>query len=365
MSEQRRKPFAALAPAEFQRELAGEGCRPFVARQVLDAVYRQGVRTFDEITNVKLDLRRTLARRYALRALEVLERADSADGSFKLALQLADGHVIECALLAADGGGSACISSQVGCAMGCLFCASGEKGLVRNLEPYEMIEQVLLVRDQLGETDRLSHVTVMGIGEPLANLDNVLAALERINASEGLGIGARKIAVSTCGLPDGMRRLADHGKQYHLAVSLHAPSDELRARLMPGAARAAIAEMLDAARYYARRTTRKVAFEYVLVRGLNDGPEHAEELGRRLGNFPCMVNLIPLNEVDHCPGLSPPSRGEVRRFREILERAGLDVAVRRRRGAEVHAACGQLRRRAEMRHQGERSREGRITSRED
>lgn len=338
-------PFASLTPEDLERELVALGARRFVADQVLRAVYERNVRDFADISNVSLDLRRHLAERYALRTIEVLQRRDASDGSFKLLLRLSDGNVIECALLATGERGTACISSQVGCAMGCVFCASGEAGLVRNLDPHEMVEQVLLVRDALEASPRrLTHVTVMGVGEPLANLDCVLRALDLVNDARGLNIGARRISISTCGLPEAMRRFAEAGRAYHLAVSLHAPDDDLRRRLMPRAAsHATVAEVVAAAREVAQRTGRKVTFEYVLIRGVNDDVAHAEALGRLLGGFPSMVNVIPLNATTGGGDLAAPSPTQTGRFLAALERCGVEACRRHRRGAEVDAACGQLR----------------------
>jgi len=341
-------PFASLSPEALDREVAALGAKRFVADQILRAVYQQNVPTFDAITNLSLALRRQLAERFALRTLRVAEHRAAPDGSFKLVLELADGNLVECAYLASDDGrGTACLSSQVGCAMGCVFCASGSKGWERNLDAAEMVEQVLLVRDRLAESGAaraLSGVTVMGVGEPLANLENVLAALETVNSPRGLGIGARKIAISTCGLPEGIRRLAAVERQYHLAVSLHAPNDDLRRQIMPMAGRVAtIDAVLKACREYFERTHRKVTFEYALIQGVNDDERQAAELARVLGDFPCLVNLIPLNPTENCPDFRPSTKTQARCFLAVLERAGLEACLRRRRGAEVDAACGQLR----------------------
>jgi 23S rRNA (adenine2503-C2)-methyltransferase len=357
-----KKPFASLALADLKTELAALGQKPYVAKQVCEAVYKRNVGSFDEITNVSLELRRQLFERYDLRTLTVSEEFDSPDGSFKLLLRLADGNLIECAYLAGeaeqavdedeaiDAGspgksrrGTVCVSSQVGCAMGCLFCASGEKGLVRNLAPFEMVEQILAVRDHLAEGFRLTNVTFMGIGEPLANFKNLVAALELINSADGLNIGARRISISTCGFPEMIRKLADLGKQYHLAISLHAPTDDLRKRLMPAASKSSLKEILRAAKYYCEKTTRKITFEYVLIKDQNDSIECARELAKLLGQFPSMVNLIPMNPVSSFPDLERPSKTRVAEFLTALAAAKVEACVRRRKGAEVDAACGQLR----------------------
>jgi 23S rRNA (adenine2503-C2)-methyltransferase len=338
-----RPSIASFSLDQLRAALVAAGQRPFVAKQIFEAVYARNVRSFDEMTNLSAALRRDLAARFCLRTLELVGKFDSPDGSFKLALRLADGQTIESAFLATGDHGTVCVSSQVGCAMGCLFCASGEKGLVRNLAAFEMVEQVLAARDHLPPGRRLSHVTFMGIGEPLANFDHLTRALDLIHAPEGLNIGARRLSISTCGTPAGISRLADLGRQYHLAISLHAPNDALRRQLMPTAARVPIAEIMLAAEDYCRRTTRKIVFEYVLIRGLNDQPAHARELAALVGGFPSMVNLIPMNPVAACPDLEPSTPAAVEHFRAALEKSGVEVCVRRRKGAEVDAACGQLR----------------------
>ncbi|NIA20744.1 MAG: 23S rRNA (adenine(2503)-C(2))-methyltransferase RlmN [Anaerolineaceae bacterium] len=335
--------IAAISPADLEAELLAAGHRKFVAGQVLQGVYGRNARSFDELTSLPKDLRRQLAGRYALRILEVAERRVSSDGSFKLALRLSDGHLVECAYLASGRRGTACLSSQVGCRMGCVFCASGKEGLVRNLEAFEMVEQVLLIRDHLAPGRRLANVTFMGIGEPLANFDALVAALDLINHPLGMAIGARKISVSTCGLVGGIRRLADLGVQIHLAVSLHAPNDSVRRRLVGGAGRRPIAEIIEAARYYFERTTRKVTFEYVLIAGLNDSLDCARELADLLGDFPAMVNLIPLNPVAAGADLAAPPRSVCRGFLTELKHRGVEACLRRRKGADLDAACGQLR----------------------
>jgi len=335
--------IAARSPADLETELVAAGQRKFAARQVLQGVYGRNVRSFDEITDLPKDLRRELAERYALRTLAVAERRVSSDGSFKLALRLADGHLIECAYLASGRRGTACVSTQVGCRMGCVFCASGKEGLVRNLAAFEMVEQVLLIRDHLEGGRRLANVTFMGIGEPLANFCALVAALDLINHSSGLAIGARRISVSTCGLVKGIRRLADLGRQIHLAISLHAPNDPLRRRLIGGPGRRPVAEIIEAARYYFQRTTRKVTFEYVLIAGVNDSLACAGELAGLVGDFPAMVNLIPLNPVASGSDLAAPPRSVCRGFLAELKRRGVEACLRQRRGADLDAACGQLR----------------------
>jgi 23S rRNA (adenine2503-C2)-methyltransferase len=240
---------------------------------------------------------------------------------------------------------TACISTQVGCGMGCVFCASGIGGVVRNLSPAEVLEQLFRLRNLLPAEERLTHVVVMGMGEPLANLDALLEALAAATAPEGLGLGARHVHISTVGLPARIRRLADLGKQYHLAVSLHAPNDELRNRIVPTNARVGLAAILEAADYFHAQTGRQVTYEYVLLRDVNDRPEHAAELARLLRGRQAHVNLIPFNDVEGLPYRRLTQRA-LDDFLAILRRAGISAHVRKRKGADIDAACGQLRREA-------------------
>src|SRR5947209_3839539 len=227
--------------------------------------------------------------------------------------------------------------------MGCVFCASGLDGVTRNLTPGEILEQLLRLRNLLPEDQRLTHVVVMGMGEPLANLDNLLEALETTTAREGLGIGQRHITISTVGLPARMKRLADLKKQYHLAVSLHAPTDALRTRIVPTNEKVGLADILEAADYFQAQTKRQVTYEYVMLRDLNDQPSHAEELARLLHGRQAHINLIPFNDVEGLP-YQRPLQTALTEFVTRLRRRGMIVHVRKRKGADIEAACGQLRR---------------------
>ena len=251
---------------------------------------------------------------------------------------------IECVLLRDDKDHcSLCISTQVGCAMKCAFCATGLGGLTRNLTTGEILEQMLQLQRLLKPEERLSHVVCMGMGEPLANLDRLMPALAAASAKDGLGIGVRKITISTVGLPAGIRRLAEQNCPYHLAVSLHAPNDALRTQLMPTNRHIGIEAVLAAADEYFEKTGRRVTYEYILLAGVNDGPTEAKQLVELLRGRPSLVNLIPYNPVR---GLKfrTPRPGAVARFVEILEQGGLNAAIRHRKGARIDAACGQLRR---------------------
>jgi 23S rRNA (adenine2503-C2)-methyltransferase len=254
-----------------------------------------------------------------------------------------DGQQVECVVLPEAERRTACISTQVGCGMACVFCASGLEGVVRNLSPAEILEQLIRLRNLLPADERLTHVVVMGMGEPMANLDVLLEALAVACSPAGLGIGARHVTISTVGLPPKMRRFADLGKQYHLAVSLHAPNDELRNRIVPTNTKTGIAEIVAAADYFQAKTGRQVTYEYVLLGGLNDQPAHAAELARLMRGRQAHVNLIPFNDV---PGLPyrRPTQAALADFLAILRRGGVAVHVRKRKGADIEAACGQLRR---------------------
>jgi 23S rRNA (adenine2503-C2)-methyltransferase len=302
--------------------------------------------SFERMSDIPNQLRDELAQSFITFGTQIDEHHQSEDGTHKLLLKLPDQAAIECVLIQEEPRRTACISTQVGCGMGCVFCASGLNGVVRNLTSGEILEQLVRLRNLCPVDGRLSHVVVMGMGEPLANLDNLLNALEIAGRPEGLGIGARHITISTVGLPAKIRALADHGKQYHLAVSLHAPNDELRTQIVPTNAKTGIAEILSAADYFFEKTGRQVTYEYVLLGGLNDSDHEARQLVDLLRGRQAHMNLIPFNEVDGLPYLRPDSNDQ-RRFVEILRGSGLSVKIRKRKGAEIDAACGQLRRRAE------------------
>jgi 23S rRNA (adenine2503-C2)-methyltransferase len=273
---------------------------------------------------------------------KIVRHEISADRTEKLLVELVDGEPVECVLMREPERRTVCISTQVGCGMGCVFCASGLRGVKRNLAAGEILEQVLWIDRLLGAEERITNVVVMGMGEPLANLPQLLPALDTLHEKGGLGLGARRITVSTVGLPEAMRKLADHGKPYNLAVSLHAPNDELRTRIVPVNARIGIAAILAAAEEFFQKTGRRVSFEYVLLRGLNDRVEHARELAAVLRGRQAHVNLIPMNPVAPLH-LEAPGQVDVERFVETLKHASINVTVRKRKGVDINAACGQLR----------------------
>ncbi len=307
--------------------------------------------SFAAMTDLSKGLRAALEAEFQIWTTSIAKHTRADDGTEKLLLELHDGQRIECVLLREQGPGAegagarrtVCISSQVGCAMGCVFCASGLDGVVRNLTTGEIIEQLLRLQALLPADERLSHIVVMGMGEPLANLDRLLPALATAQDPDGLGISQRRITISTVGLPPAIDRLAVEHPVYNLAVSLHAADDELRTRLVPVNKAIGLAEVMAAADRYWEASGRRLTFEYVLLGKLNDSPEHAHSLVSLLGGRAALVNVIPYNSVAGLP-FEEPTQTDRERFLDILREAGVNVHVRRRKGARIDAACGQLRR---------------------
>jgi 23S rRNA (adenine2503-C2)-methyltransferase len=321
------------------------------AKQVLEWVYERRVNRFDDMSNVPKRLRGALDATYRLFQGDIIAEQRATDGTRKLLLEWAAGGRTECVLIPDERRQTACISTQVGCPVGCVFCASGIGGLERNLAAAEIVEQALRLAT-LAAPERLSNIVFMGLGEPLANYSETLTAVRVINAEWGLNIGARKITISTVGLPSQMRRLADEQLQVTLALSLHAPTDELRRELIPWARSISIDELVDASRYYFEQTGREVTLEYVLLGGVNDGPSHARALARVADQMRCNVNLIRYNPVDGLPYRRPTSEAAAA-FQSVLRDAGVNVHVRKSRGLDIDAACGQLRRRLVNIEQGD------------
>ena len=313
----------------------------FRAKQVYKWLH-SGVRTYDEMTNIPQSLRKKLEEKFPICSPEVVRKQESArDGTIKYLWKLADGNCVETVLMRYHYGNTVCISTEVGCPMGCAFCASTLGGLVRRLEPYEMLDQVLFTQIDSGLP--VSHIVLMGIGEPLDNFDNVLRFLELVNSEDGMNISMRHISLSTCGLVPKIDALAEKKLQISLAISLHGPNDEVRDRIMPVNKAYPIDELLAACRRYYEATSRRIHFEYAMIDGVNDSEEAARELLRRLKGLPAHVNLIPLNHVEESP-LKPSSRKAVARFQKILEDGGVTATVRRTLGGDIDASCGQLRR---------------------
>jgi 23S rRNA (adenine2503-C2)-methyltransferase len=316
---------------------------PMRARQIRRWLFQGRAESFEQMTDLPRDLRNALAAAFVPLGTGIARQLAASDGTYKLLLRLHDAQLIECVLIQEAGRHTACISTQVGCGMGCVFCASGLNGVVRNLTPGEILEQLLRLRNLLPREERLTHIVVMGMGEPLANLDNLIAALDTAGDKNGLGIGARHITISTVGLPAKIRRLADLGKQYHLAVSLHAPDNTLRTQIVPTNDKTGLDAILEAADYFFAKTGRQLTFEYVLLRGINDTVPHARQLAGLLKGRQAYVNLIPFNDVAGLPYRRPTDEA-LNAFSGELRRNAVSVKVRKRKGSEIDAACGQLRR---------------------
>ncbi len=323
--------------------LSAQGQPRFRAGQVRHWLFAGRAESFADMTDLPRPMRDALAGAFQFWTTRVVLHKRTDDGTEKLLLELHDGQQIECVLLRDGARRTICISTQVGCAMGCVFCASGLAGVARNLTAGEIVEQMLRLDRLLPPGERLSHIVVMGMGEPLANLDALLAALGAATAEDGLGISARRITISTVGLPAALDRLSRENCRYNLAVSLHAPDDELRNQLVKVNKTIGLAEILRAADRYFDVSGRRLTFEYVLLAGLNDQPEHARSLAAFLRGRTALLNVIPYNPVAELP-YRTPSAGAVSRFVEILRSSGINVQVRERKGDKIDAACGQLRR---------------------
>ena len=318
----------------------------FRADQIRRWIFGKRVNDFESMHDLPKGLRAALVAEFRLFASEIVKHQVASDRTEKLVLRLADGNHIEAVVMRETERITVCLSTQVGCAMGCVFCASGLLGVKRNLSTGEIIEQVLRLDRLLTPHERITNVVVMGIGEPLANLKALLPAMEMLNEKGGLGLGARRITISTVGLPDKIRELARYGKPFNLAVSLHAPNDELRNQLVPVNAKTGLPAILEAAEDYFRETGRRVTFEYVLLGGINDSIEQAHELARLLAGRGAHVNLIPMNAVNELE-FAAPTHARVAAFIDTLTSAGIAATTRKRKGADIDAACGQLRLAAE------------------
>ena len=336
--------FLGLSTSELENQLLARGEKAFRGRQIADWIYRKGAANFDEMPNLGAGLRAKLAND-SLDWPEIIARATSGDGSTKLLLQMSDGERVETVRLPYPERLGACVSSQAGCAMACQFCATGIGGFRRNLTTAEIISQLLLVKREGAEKQTPSHVVFMGMGEPLLNMGNVLPAIGLMY--DEMGIPMRHITVSTVGILAGIAKLAEQKWQLTLAISLHAPVDELRHRLIPTSTKTSVADVVQAAKDYVAATGRRVTWEYVVLGGVNDSPALARELARLCKGWPCHVNLIPWNDVPDAKlegaAFGAPKPEALREFRAILERAGVTVTQRVQRGADVAAACGQLR----------------------
>ncbi len=340
-------PIKTLTRDELLAAFDGLGQPSYRADQVLQWIYQRKTETFDEMSNLPSTLRRTLAMQFELNAVRAVRCRNATDDTIKFLFEMRDQSLIETVLIPATPGltsqsdrHTVCVSTQVGCAYGCRFCASGLLGVRRNLTTAEIVDQVVHVRNLTGQT--VNNIVVMGMGEPLANYDNLLAALRILNASWGMAIGARKITVSTVGLVPAIRRLADEPMQLRLAISLHGATDEVRSQIMPVNRKYPLHDLLAACEYYVKTRRRILTFEYILLRGVNDTPDQARHLAVMARRLRAKVNLIPYNPVEELPWTRPaPDR--CRAFQCILEQENVSSTLRTEKGTDIHAACGQLR----------------------
>jgi 23S rRNA (adenine2503-C2)-methyltransferase len=332
------EPVTGFLLRELEERCEADGLERWRARPILQWVHRRGATSFDAMTDLSLETRAALATKYRIFSTSIRERRTSPDGTTKFLVGLEDGDVIETVLIPEGDRRTICISTQVGCPVRCVFCASGLNGLKRNLTTAEIVEQVLHVRRE----SVISSVVVMGIGEPLLNYENLVRALRVLKSSWGMGIGYNRITLSTVGILDKLERLVTDRVTPNLAISLHAPDDEIRRRVVPTLKKQRLADLVNAGRAYRQATRKNVTFEYVLLEGVNDDKKHALELGKKVRGAGLKVNVIPFNRVEEVP-YRAPSKERVDRFVEALGKCGVPVMVRKRKGDEVSAACGQLR----------------------
>lgn len=315
------------------------GEKKFKARQLYDWLYKKRVTSFDEMTNIKKELRTFIASTYTMEPLKILER-QKGDDVVKYLFELKDGNKIEAVLMLHDYGNSLCVSSQVGCNMSCTFCESGRLKKVRNLDPSEMVLQIMMIEKDLDLT--ITHLVLMGIGEPFDNYDNVMNFVDIINCPYGIGLGSRHITISTCGIIPKIKEFMHHGKQVNLAISLHAPNDTLRSKIMPINRAYPLEELMRTVREYISVTNRRVTFEYILLRDVNDTEKCALELCSLLKGMNCYVNLIPYNETSHII-YKKSEKDQIMKFYDVLKKHHIQVTIRKEFGTKVSAACGQLR----------------------
>ncbi len=326
---------------ELKEELKEMGEKPFRAEQIFKWLYEEKVQSFDEMTNLSLPLREKLKNNYTMCNFNILKKQESKDGTIKYLLDVLDGNAIETVLMRYHHGNSICVSSQIGCKMGCKFCASTGINFIRNLSSGEIVEQIIRVEQDTEE--RISNVVFMGIGEPLDNYDNVVNAIRLINYPKGLNIGARHISISTSGLVPRIYQLAEENIQCTLSISLHATNNEKRSSMMPVNQTYPIEELLQACKDYIQKTNRRISFEYALAKDNNDNIEDAKELVKRLKGMLCHVNLIPINKIENGK-FTKSSMENIMKFRDYLNDHGIVATIRRELGSDIDAACGQLRR---------------------
>lgn len=349
--EQSRQDLRSMNLADMTGLLQAMGQPSFRAKQLFTWVHQKQVVTIDDMHNMGKQLLAVLKQQCEINSMQLERKQISEDGTEKFLFRLQDGNYIECVLMRYRGNlskqrNTLCISSQVGCAMGCTFCATGQSGFVRNLTVGELISQVYEVNRQLlQEGDRLSvgNVVFMGMGEPLLNLDNVLKAVAILNDPQGQQIGIRRITLSTCGIVPKLNILAEKKLDIVLAVSLHAPNDTLRSSVMPVNDRYPLQQLMASCQYYQRQTKNRISFEYALIAGFNDQPEHVQQLKQLLTGLDCHLNIIPVNPVANTAQFHRPNRKQVAAFVKALQCAGLNASVREEKGTDIDGACGQLR----------------------
>jgi len=334
---------------QLENLMLEEGQKKFRAVQLYTWIYEKRATSFDEMTDISIKFREVLKEKYCLEIPKISKKQISSDGTVKLLLELNDGMKVETVLMRYNYGNAACVSSQVGCNMGCSFCASGLLGKQRNLLPEEMVGEILVLNNILKEENkggRVTHIVVMGTGEPFDNYDNVIDFIRIVNAQKGLAIGARHITVSTCGLIEGIKKYAREGLQTNLAISLHAPNDEIRLKLMKVAKTYKIEDIIEAVKEYESISKRRVTYEYLLLEGINDSKENAEELINLIKGTMGYVNLIPYNETSLCD-YKRSSGNRIHAFLDYLTKGGVTATIRKEFGTDIDAACGQLKARSE------------------
>lgn len=338
------KDILSMLPEQLEAEIVALGEPKFRAAQIFDWLSR-GVRDFDKMSNLSKALREKLKNEYYLHEPKVLSKQVSKlDGTIKYLWELRDGNAVETVVMKYNHGNTVCVSSQVGCRQGCAFCASTIGGLVRNLEASEILDEVLF--SQLDSGSKISNIVMMGIGEPLDNFDNVMQFLKLVNHPKGMNIGMRHITISTCGLTERFDELAAMDMQFNLAVSLHAPDNETRSKIMPANHGRGVEQLIDSCKRYYEKSGRRITFEYAMIDGVNDSLEHAKLLARHARTVSAHINLIPLNYVEERP-FKPTKPENLKEFIKILEQNGVNVTIRRKLGGDVDASCGQLRRKME------------------
>ena len=326
---------------ELKEELEKLGEKPYRADQIFKWLYKENVTSFDEMTDLSLDLREKLKKEFDICNYNILEKQVSKDGTIKYLFDILDGNAIETVLMEYKYGKTICVSSQVGCKMGCKFCASTGIAFIRNLSAGEIVEEILAVEKDL--QTKISNIVFMGIGEPLDNFDNVMKAIEIINYPKGLGIGARHISISTCGIVPKIYEIADKDMQCTLSISLHATNNEKRSSMMPINNLYSIEELMEACKYYIQKTNKRISFEYALAKDSNDNEQDAKELVKLLKGMLCHVNLIPINKIESGK-YSKSTNENIIKFRDYLNSKGIVATIRRELGSDIDAACGQLRR---------------------